>query len=165
MYTRILVAIDDSSTSAKALDEAVNLARVLGAALCIAHVADEGPITQHGMGLGTYIDIDKVKAEIRQGGNSLLDAAQAKAAAQGLQAERILIESTRRRVAEALADAVQAWGADLVVIGTHGRRGFERLLVGSVAENLVRIAATSLMLVREGEAQASGAAAGGAQHA
>lgn len=165
MYTRILVAIDDSSTSAKALDEAVNLARVLGAALCIAHVADEGPITQHGMGLGTYIDIDKVKAEIRQGGNSLLDAAQAKAAAQGLQAERILIESTRRRVAEALADAVQAWGADLVVIGTHGRRGFERLLVGSVAENLVRIAATSLMLVREGEAQASGAAAGGARHA
>lgn len=165
MYTRILVAIDDSSTSAKALDEAVNLARVLGAALCIAHVADEGPITQHGMGLGTYIDIDKVKAEIRQGGNSLLDAAEAKAAAQGLQAERILIESTRRRVAEALADAVQAWGADLVVIGTHGRRGFERLLVGSVAENLVRIAATSLMLVREGEAQASGAAAGGAQHA
>lgn len=165
MYTRILVAIDDSSTSAKALDEAVNLARVLGAALCIAHVADEGPITQHGMGLGTYIDIDKVKAEIRQGGNNLLDAAQAKAAAQGLQAERILIESTRRRVAEALADAVQAWGADLVVIGTHGRRGFERLLVGSVAENLVRIAATSLMLVREGEAQASGAAAGGAQHA
>jgi nucleotide-binding universal stress UspA family protein len=165
MYTRILVAIDDSSTSAKALDEAVNLAHVLGAALCIAHVADEGPITQHGMGLGTYIDIDKVKAEIRQGGNSLLDAAEAKAAAQGLQAERILIESTRRRVAEALADAVQAWGADLVVIGTHGRRGFERLLVGSVAENLVRIAATSLMLVREGEAQASGAAAGGAQHA
>lgn len=156
MYTRILVAIDNSSTSTKALDEAINLARVLGAALCVAHVVDEGSITQHDMGLGAYIDIDKVKAEIRQGGSGLLDAAEAKAFAQGLRTERMLIESARRRVAEAIADAVRTWGADLVVIGTHGRRGFERLLVGSVAENLVRIASTSLMLVREGDAQAAG---------
>lgn len=165
MYTRILVAIDDSATSAKALDEAINLARMLGAALCVAHVADEAPITQHGMGLGTYIDIDKVKTEMCHSGNSLLDAAVAAAGASGLQAERVLVESTRRRVAEVIADAARTWNADLVVIGTHGRRGFERLLVGSVAENLVRIAATSLMLVREGEAQASGAAAEGARHA
>lgn len=48
-----------------------------------------------------------------------------------------------------IVDAARDWGADLVVIGTHGRRGFERLLIGSVAENLVRLATTSLMLVRE----------------
>lgn len=159
MYTRILVAIDDSSTSTKALDEAINLSRVLGAALCITHVADEGPVTQHSMGVGTYIDLDKVKEDMRQGGHSLLDAAVAKAFAQGLPAKQMLVESTRRRVAEVIVDAARTWGADLVVIGTHGRRGFERLLVGSVAENLVRIATTSLMLVREGEAQACGAAA------
>lgn len=88
MYTRILVAIDDSNTSAKALDEAIRLARKLGTALCIAHVADVGPITQHGMGLGTYIDIEKVKDEMRADGNRLLDAAVAKAAAAGCQAER-----------------------------------------------------------------------------
>lgn len=159
MYTRILVAIDDSSTSTKALDEAINLSRVLGAALCITHVADEGPVTQHSMGVGTYIDLDKVKEDMRQGGHSLLDAAVAKAFAQGLPAKQMLVESTRRRVAEVIVDAARTWGADLVVIGTHGRRGFERLLVGSVAENLVRIATTSLMLVREGEAPACGAAA------
>lgn len=149
MYTRILVAIDDSNTSAKALDEAIRLARKLGTALCIAHVSDVGPITQHGMGLGTYIDIEKVKDEMRADGNRLLDAAVATAAAAGCQAERVFVELARRRVAEMIVDAARDWGADLVVIGTHGRRGFERLLIGSVAENLVRLATTSLMLVRE----------------
>jgi nucleotide-binding universal stress UspA family protein len=148
MYTRILVAIDDSPTAAKALDEAVRLAAALGAALCVAHAADEGPIAQHGMGLGTYIDIDRVKAEMRDDSNKLLDQAVATAAAAGVQAERLLIESTQKRVAEMITEAAAQWGADLIVVGTHGRRGFERLLVGSVAENLVRLAHASLLLVR-----------------
>jgi nucleotide-binding universal stress UspA family protein len=87
--------------------------------------------------------------------NLLLDAAVATAAAAGCQAERMLVESARRRIAEAIADAARDWGADLVVVGTHGRRGFARLLVGSVAENLVRIATTSLILVREQEPPAA----------
>jgi nucleotide-binding universal stress UspA family protein len=149
MHKRIFVAIDSSSTAQKALDEAISLAKALGARLCIAHAADEGPLTQHGMGLGTYIDIDKVKDEMRESGNALLDQAMAKASAAGYPAERLLVESTQRRVAEMIAEAATQWNADLVVVGTHGRRGFERLLVGSVAENLVRIATTSLMLVRE----------------
>lgn len=149
MHKRIFVAIDSSSTAQKALEEAISLAKAPGASLCIAHAADEGPLTQHGMGLGTYIDIGKVKAEMRESGNALLDHALAKASAAGCPAERMLIESTQRRVAEMIADAAQQWKADLVVVGTHGRRGFERLLVGSVAENLVRIATTSLMLVRQ----------------
>lgn len=149
MHKRIFVAIDSSTTAQKALNEAISLAKALGARLCIAHAADEGPLTQHGMGLGTYIDIDKVKDEMRESGNALLDQAMAKASAAGYPAERLLIESTQRRVAEMIADAATQWNADLIVVGTHGRRGFERLLVGSVAENLVRIATTSLMLVRE----------------
>jgi len=159
MYTRIIVAIDDSSTSVKALDEAIRLAHMLRAALRIVHVADEGPITQHGKGIGTYIDIEKVKEQMRAQGNGLLDAAVAKAASVGCQAERVLIESGRRRIAEMVVDAARDWGADLIVVGTHGRRGFERLLIGSVAEHLVRIAPTSLMLVRENApSRAAGAA-------
>lgn len=149
MSKRIFVAIDSSSTAQKALDEALALARALGAELCIANALDEGPLVQHGMGLGSYIDIDKVKAEMRQAGNALLDQAQARASAANCQAERMLIESSEQRVAEMIADAARQWRADLIVLGTHGRRGFERMLVGSVAENLVRIATTSLMLVRE----------------
>jgi len=149
MYQRILVAIDSSATAQKALDEAIRLAGALGASLCIVHAADESGIVQHGMGLGTYIDIDKVKGDIRSAGNSLLAQAVAKAQAAGCNAEQVLIESAQKRVAEMLSDAAQEWKADLIIVGTHGKRGFERLLVGSVAENLVRIASTSLLLVRE----------------
>jgi len=150
MCTRILVAIDDSSTSARALTEAVRLARMTGAALCIAHVVDEGPISQHGMGLGTYIDIEKVKEDMRGEGNRLLDAAADKAVGAGCRPERILVGSAARRIDEAIVETARDWGADLVVVGAHGRRGFERMLVGSVAENLVRLATTTVMLVREG---------------
>lgn len=149
MYTRILVAIDDSATARKALDEAIRLAGALGAALCIAHAADEGPLSQHGMGLGSYIDVDKAKAQMRDAGNRLLDQAVATAAVAGVQAERSLIESAQRRVAEMIAAAASDWSANLIVVGTHGRRGVERMLVGSVAENLTRISSVSLLLVRE----------------
>lgn len=149
MYSRIFVAIDDSNTALKALDEAIRIASALGASLCIAHASDEGPLEQHGMGLGSYIDVDKVKVEIREAGNQLLARAAAKATAAGITAERLLMESGRRRVAEMITDGARDWKADLLVVGTHGRRGFERMLVGSVAENLVRMSTTSLLLVRE----------------
>jgi len=148
MYTRILVAIDSSDTAKKALDEAVRLATVLKAHLCIVHALDEGPLAQHAMGLGTYIDADKIKAEMRQSAEQLLDRAVAKAGAGGANAERLLIESERKRTAEQIADAARQWKADLIVVGTHGRHGVERLLVGSVAENLTRLAETSLLMVR-----------------
>ena len=149
MYKRILVAIDNSTTAQKALDEAITLASALGANLCIANAADEGPLTQHGMGLGSYIDVDKVKQEMRNNGNDLLAQALAKASAAGCQAEVLLIESTQRRLGDMIIGAATQWGADLIVMGTHGRRGFERFLVGSVAEHMVRTSTTSLLLVRE----------------
>jgi nucleotide-binding universal stress UspA family protein len=149
MHKHILVAVDSSTTAQKALDESILLAGALGAKLSIAHALDEAALVQHGMGLGSYIDIEKAKSEIRDSGIRLLDGAVAKAAEAGVRAERMLIESTDRRVAEMIADAARSSEADLIVVGTHGRRGFERILVGSVAENLVRITETSLLLVRE----------------
>jgi nucleotide-binding universal stress UspA family protein len=149
MYKMIFVAIDNSSTAKKALDEAIGLAAALKASLCVAFVADEAGLMQHGMGLGSYIDVDKVRAEIRAGANTMLEEAVARATAAGCPSERLLIESANRRVAEAIADAAQSWGAELLVIGAHGVRGFERLLVGSVAENLTRISLVSLLIVRQ----------------
>lgn len=150
MYTRILVAIDNSTTAQKALDEAITLARSLGASLCIVNAADEGPLTQHGMGLGSYIDVDKIKDEMRNTGNALLAQALAKASAAGChQAEVKLIESAQKRLGDMIISAATEWRADLIIMGTHGRRGFERFLVGSVAEHMVRTSTTSLLLVRE----------------
>lgn len=147
MYTRILVAIDNSTTAQKALDEAITLARSLGASLCIVNAADEGPLTQHGMGLGSYIDIDKIKEDMRNTGHALLAQALEKAA--GCQAEVKLLESAQKRLGDMIIAAATEWQADLIVMGTHGRRGFDRFLVGSVAEHMVRTSTTSLLLVRE----------------
>ena len=149
MYKRIMVAIDSSPTANKALLEALELAKCVGATLCIVHAEDESLLEQHGMGIGTFIDVEKAEAAIRAAGNLLLDTAVAVAAAAGVQAERLLLESGKKRVADLIADGARDWQADLIVVGTHGRRGFERFVVGSVAEKLVRIADASLMLVRE----------------
>jgi nucleotide-binding universal stress UspA family protein len=150
MYTRILVAIDNSTTAQKALDEAIQLSSKLSAGLCIVTALDDAPVTQHGMGLGSYIDVDKVKEEMRSNGNTLLAQALAKAQAAGcMKAEVLLIESVQKRLGDMIIGAATQWGADLIVMGTHGRRGFERFLVGSVAEHMVRTSTTSLLLVRE----------------
>lgn len=152
MYKKILVAVDSSRTSAKALAEAIALAKNLGSQLCILHADDESGLAQHGMGLGSYVDVNAAKADIRSIAQKLLDAAVEHAAAAGVKADTLLLEADNKRVAELIVAGAAQWGADLIVTGTHGRRGFARLLVGSVAENLVRIATTSLMLVREEEA-------------
>jgi nucleotide-binding universal stress UspA family protein len=150
MYKRIFVAIDSSSTAQKALNEAIDLAVKLEAALCIGTALDEAPLSQHGLGLGTYIDLEKVKQEMRDVGNALLEKAVAQAKAAGCDPYSILIESEQKRLSDMIIDAAAQWNADLIVMGTHGRRGFERMLVGSVAEHVIRAANTTLMLVRKG---------------
>jgi nucleotide-binding universal stress UspA family protein len=148
MCKRIFVAIDGSSTAQAALVEAIQFSRLPGMSLCIGTVLDAGLLSQNNMGMGALIDVDQVKAGMRQAAEKLLDDAVAKAKEAGLDPYRILVESDNKRVAEMIVDAAKQWDADLIVIGTHGRRGFERMVMGSVAENLVRIATTSLFLVR-----------------
>ena len=149
MQKRIFVAIDSSATAQTALAHAIAMAQAMGADLCVATALDEAGLDQHGMGLGSYIDVDKVKEEMRAASNSLLAQALAQATTAGCQAEVLAIESAERRLASMIVDAATTWNADLIVMGTHGRRGFERLLVGSVSEHVIRITTTSLMLVRE----------------
>lgn len=149
MYTRIFVAYDASSCAIKALDEAIHLARSQAATLCIAHV-DDAAVAHGGLDIHGYVEgLDEVTGRIHEQSEHLLDIAVAQAHSAGCAAERQLVPAANRRPAEAIADAARDWGADLIIVGTHGRRGFQRMLMGSVAENLVRIAGVSLMLVRE----------------
>ncbi|NMG77229.1 universal stress protein [Aromatoleum diolicum] len=153
MYKRILVAVDDSTTSNAALNEAISLAKTMGAALRIVHVTDEVPI-RNAIGLEALLDVAQVEDAMRQAGRALLDAAAKKAADAGVQAETDLLEApskleaSHKRVAEWIVEGADTWQADVIVAGTHGRRGFARLFVGNVAEDLVRLANTSLVLVR-----------------
>jgi len=149
MKKHVFVAIEGSSSANRAQEEAITMAQAFKARLCITFVADEADLMQHGMGLGSFINVDKIKEEIRSGAHKMLDEAVARAKAVGCTCEGLLIESANRRVAEAIADAAQSWGADLLVVGAHGGSGIKRLLVGSVAESLTRISPISLLVVRQ----------------
>lgn len=147
MYKKILVAIDDSDTSRTALQEAMAIAKAQGAGLCIAHIADETLLGMHHRTLSTTLNLDNARAAIRQSGEALLT--EAKTIAADLNPQTLLKEADNRRVSEVIVDAVKEYGADLLVVGSHGRRGLERLILGSVAEQLVRLAPTSILLVRK----------------
>ena len=135
MKKRIFVAIDGSATAQLALAEAIHFASLPGASLCIGTVLDKGN--------------SKIIAITGSNGKTTTTALTYHICKEaGLDAHRMLVESGNKRIAELISDSAKQWDADLIVIGTHGRRGFERLLMGSVAENLVRIATTSLFLVR-----------------
>lgn len=149
MYQRILVAIDDSFMTDKVLDTAIELARTCGATLGLLHALDETMFGHH-TGAETLLpnSVGKAEYKMRKGAGAFLDRAAQRVAAAGIEAELKLVESETKHVSDMLADAAAEWRADLLVVGTHGRRGVERFFVGSVAERLVRKAGTSLLLVR-----------------
>jgi nucleotide-binding universal stress UspA family protein len=147
MYRNILVAIDDSETSRCALDEAINITRATGAKLHIVHVADEVLLGMHQRTVSTTLNLDHAMAAIRGAGAKILD--DARAAASGIDAETILLETMKRRVSEVLVDKSRELGSDLIVIGRHGQRGLARLILGSVAEQVAKIADASVLLVRK----------------
>jgi len=148
MYKRILVAIDDSFMTQRVLAKAIDLAKAHGAELCIAHAIDETILAHSNVESLAPAPIGEVESQLRQAGQAFLEKAAATAKAAGLNPELKVVDSEKKHVSEILADTAEAWKADLLVLGTHGRRGLERLFVGSVAERVVRRATCSVLLVR-----------------
>lgn len=147
MYKNILVAIDDSDTSRDALKEAVHIARSSGAKLYIAHVADETLLGMHGRTLSSNLSVEAaLQAIVSAGGELLARAAQS---VDGVTVETVLLEARSQRVSEVLVERAKALGVDLVIVGRHGRRGLATLLMGSVAEQVAKMADASVLLVRK----------------
>ena len=146
MYTRILVAVDGSPTSEHALRHAIGLAKVLSAALRVVHVVDMGVLP---LAPELAIDIGAITKARRAAGEQVLNAARDVCRASGTEADIRLLETATpiQRIAAVLATEAAAWPADLLVLGTHGRTGVERLLVGSVAEGAMRVSRVPLLLV------------------
>jgi len=147
MYQRILVSIDDSPTSHRALREAVALANDQHAKLRIVYVVDEVAL----YGEAPLADPFVIEKEWVRMGREILTRAQRAAHAFGLEAEIKLLET--EKVGEGIADAIVAeaveWKADLVVAGTHGRSGLTHLLMGSVAEGILRTSPVPMLLVHD----------------
>ena len=146
MYKNIMVAIDDSETSRCALNEALQIARAANAKLFITHVTDEALLNMHGHVLSHMADADSATNALTKAGQKLLDDALAMAT--GIDAHTLLLHGNNRRVSETLADKAKELSIDLIVIGRHGRRGLATLILGSVAEQLAKMADASVLLVR-----------------
>jgi len=146
MFKRILVAVDASQTSELALETAIRLALESKAQLRIVHVVDAASIN---MG-DEFLAQSSVSESLVNTGREILSGAERTTAAAGVAVETrlITIEDLDKRIPEAIADDAEAWPADLIVIGTHGRRGLSRLFLGSVAEGVMRVATRPVLLIR-----------------
>jgi len=146
MFKRILVAVDGSSTSDQALQEAIKLAKELQAQLRIVHAVDLRDIYLS----ADFVDPLELSNVVTKSGQEVLRKAQAVAESTGIAVETQLlkIEAMGQRIPEMIAADAEAWPADLIVICTHGRSGLSRLLMGSVAEGVVRVATKPVLLVR-----------------
>jgi len=150
MFRRILVPVDGSPASNQGLDEAIKLAGGEGSTLCLLHVVDELSLLQgiEGPVYGGAAYVDGFLKALREGGRKILAKAEARASKRGVRTEVTLVETMGRGVADVILNQAKKTRADLIVMGTHGRRGVVRLVMGSDAEGVVRGARTPVLLVR-----------------
>jgi nucleotide-binding universal stress UspA family protein len=150
MYKKLLVPVDGSPPAQRGLVEALRLAKQLQASVRILHVVNEF-VPDTTIGVAPYYE-EWVKA-LREGGRKVLAEAEKLAKDQGVTAEGVLTETLGGRAADAIIEQTKQWSADLIVMGTHGRRGLKRIVLGSDAELVVRTAPVPVLLVREPDAE------------
>jgi nucleotide-binding universal stress UspA family protein len=143
-YRRLLVPVDGSATSNKALVHALQIARDGGRVLLV-HSADELAFVT-----GFEYSSDMIAVAQQAGRRVLADAAEIAKSA-GVEVETKFIEFPEHRLGETIARLADAWKADLLVVGTHGRRGLDRVLLGSGAEQIIRHAPVPVLVIRGGE--------------
>ena len=144
MYTRILVAVDGSETSRRAFNAALDLAVSNGAVLEAFYAVENTPMYFEAPGYDPSILRNRL---VEQGKELSAELAQAMRE-KGIEGDLVTGEaSSLDDVSVLVLNAADAFKADLLVMGTHGRRGFQRLILGSVAERVVRQATLPVLLV------------------
>ncbi|QHE86238.1 universal stress protein [Hydrogenophaga sp. BPS33] len=141
-YKRILVPIDGSPTSTKALVAALELARENDGRVRLMYALDELALIS-----GFEYSGELMKAA-REQGQKALDDALAIVQSSGVEGDTRLISTPGKRLGEAVAEQSSDWQADLVVVGTHGRRGLSRVVLGSGAESVLRLAIVPVLVIR-----------------
>jgi len=144
MYKRILVAVDGSETSRRAFDAALELAKAMGSTLQPYYVIENAPMYFDAPGYDPSI----LRGQMIAQGNELAVEFDKAMAERGVAGEMATGEaSSLEDVPTLLLNAAHTLGADLIVMGTHGRRGFQRLILGSVAERCVRQSTLPVLLI------------------
>jgi nucleotide-binding universal stress UspA family protein len=146
MYQHILVPIDGSETAEQGLREAICLAADQKARLRLLYVIDDIPMLVGLPGVATF---DTSLQRLRDEGQQLLSRSQKLARESGVQADPVLREATGGRIAHTVVDEATTSTCDLIVMGTHGRRGLSRMALGSDADLVVRNSPVPVLLVRQ----------------
>lgn len=146
MFKRILVPVDGSATSNQGLQQAIQLAKDQKATLLLLHVVDESPLIHSAMASGA-IFTDLMKS-LTENGKKILLKAETLARQKRVRTQTTLVQNWLGPVADAILKNTKKLRADLIVIGTHGRRGGARLIMGSDAENVVRQSPVPVLLIR-----------------
>ncbi len=144
MFKHILAPVDGSATSLAAVDKAAELAKVFGAVVTAVYVIDPYPFT--GVGSEFAYGQDQYLNAARAEARAAMEGAAKRLQDAGVQAETRVIES--HAVWRGVIEAIEACGADLVVMGSHGRRGLERLVLGSVTQSVLSHTKVSTLVVR-----------------
>lgn len=147
MYSRILVPIDGSKLSDKAVREAAQLAKLTGAALLLLHVRAvyDASISAESAPLGS-IGKRKIEQDVRAAGQLVLDAAAKIAAGRGIEAKTLMVISPSPY--EAIVKSAKKEKIDLIVMASHGRRGLAAVLIGSETQKVLTHTSVPVLVVR-----------------
>lgn len=140
-FSRILVPVDGSDTSNKALVAALQIARDGGGRVRLLHHLDEMSY------ITGYEYAGQLLQQARDSATAMLANGTAMAAAAGVPAETALRDIAGQRLGEVVASEARNWEADLIVMGSHGRRGVQRMLLGSGAEQISRTAPVPVLII------------------
>jgi nucleotide-binding universal stress UspA family protein len=146
MYKRILVAVDGSPTSLRGLDEAVRVAKATGGRIFLVHIVNELVVSADYVPSVYY---ESVIAALRASGTRVLDQASSIVREADVPCEEKLLETVGGHPADEIVRQAKEWRADLIVLGTHGRRGLKRLAMGSDAELVLRMSPLPVLMVRD----------------
>ena len=141
-FKHILIPTDFSTGSRLAVDYGLSLARRLGASVHLVHVVEDPSVA--GLFTEAYVDMSLIRKERRCDARHRMNGLLGQ-----LHAVRLTDEIASGPVAETIAAIAADRGADFIVMGTHGRTGLAHVLVGSVAERVIRIAGCPVLTIRE----------------
>ena len=144
MFKRILVPLDDSEGSRRALDFAVRWSQVSGGKIRLVHYIDVQAFP-NSLGYG-----DPAIQSAQRYAQSFLDEREYQLEKNGIQVETKLCLAIGKRLGQCISEDASAWGADLIVLGSHGRKGIGRALLGSGAEQIIREAPVPVLVIRGG---------------
>ncbi|MDI1483634.1 universal stress protein [Polyangium sp. y55x31] len=145
-FQKILVPIDFEETSAHALERAIELAAKLGAGVTVVHVYS---LIVYSFPDGSYLPASELAETVRRAAQRRLDAVVEAQKARGVRLDGVLREG---RSADEICKAAAEISADLIVMGTHGRGAFGRVLLGSVATAVLRRSKIPVMTIRKNAA-------------